>query len=102
MKTTLHYSTFMTLSVHALGMVAEIDLGCKPLDAVLKYVDDIFENNTMFHSDCIEKVFVLDSKTGELIAECTPEKSSDDDYGDWDYNEDMGFDPYLGCCTDDC
>lgn len=21
---------------------------------------------------------------------------------DWDYNEDMGFDPYLGCYTDDC
>lgn len=21
---------------------------------------------------------------------------------DWGYNEDMGFDPYLGCYTDDC
>lgn len=21
---------------------------------------------------------------------------------DWSYNEDMGFDPYLGCYTDDC
>ena len=25
-----------------------------------------------------------------------------EDLGDWDYNEDMGFDPYLGCYTDDC
>ena len=21
---------------------------------------------------------------------------------DWGYNEDMGFDPYMGCYTDDC
>jgi hypothetical protein len=21
---------------------------------------------------------------------------------DWDYNEDMGYDPYMGCYTDDC
>ena len=101
MKTTLHYSTFMTLSIHALGMVAELEIGCKPLEAVLKYVDAIFKDDTMFHSDCIEKVYVIDSKTGELIAECVPEKSSDDD-GDWDFNEDMGFDPYMGCYSDDC
>ena len=25
-----------------------------------------------------------------------------DDDPDWGYNEDMGFDPYLGCYTDDC
>ncbi len=102
MKTTLLYSTSMTLSIHALGMVAELDMGCKPLDAVLKYADCIFKDDTMFHSECIEKVYVIDSKTGELIAECVPEKSSDDDYGDWDFNEDMGFDPYMGCYTDDC
>ena len=54
MKTTLHYSTFMTVCVHACG------------------------------------------------AECVPEKSSDDNCGDWDYNEDMGYDPYMGCYTDDC
>lgn len=23
-------------------------------------------------------------------------------WDDWDYNEDMGFDPYIGCYTDDC
>ena len=26
----------------------------------------------------------------------------EEDEPDWDYNEDMGFDPYLGCYTDDC
>lgn len=101
MKTTLHYSTFMTLGIHALGMVAELDMGCKPLDEVLNYVDCIFKDNTMFHGECIEKVYVIDSKTGELIAECNPESSSQDDF-DWDYNEDMGFDPYMGCYSDDC
>ena len=30
------------------------------------------------------------------------EDDEDEEFLDWDYNEDMGFDPYLGCYTDDC
>lgn len=26
----------------------------------------------------------------------------DEPYDEPDYNEDMGFDPYMGCYTDDC
>ena len=26
----------------------------------------------------------------------------EDEWKDWNYNEDMGFDPYMGCYTDDC
>ena len=30
-------------------------------------------------------------------------ESCDDDPGDdWGYNEDCGFDPYMGCYTEDC
>lgn len=112
MKTTLHYSTFMTLNVHALGMTAMVDMGCKPLNEVLDFVEHIFSNDTMFCGDYVEKVVVCDSNTGELIAECDPDKEINDDaeswptpeeiFEDWGYNEDAGFDPYLGCYTDDC
>ena len=102
MKTTLHYSTFMTVCVHACGMTATVDFDCKPLEDVLDFVQHIFNDDTFFHGESVVSVHVIDSKTGELIAECVPEKSSDDDYSDWDYNEDMGYDPYMGCYTDDC
>ena len=103
MKTTLTYSTFMTLSVHTLGLTATIDLGCKELSEVLEYVDCIFHNATMFHKECVDLVYVIDTKTGELIATCEPDGPIPvDDDPDWGYNEDMGYDPYMGCYTDDC
>ena len=101
MTTTLHYSTFMTLCIHSLGLVANVDLGCKPLHEVLDFVDSIYDGKTLFAPEFVEKVFVIDSKTGELIAECDPDPdiSYDPDCG---YNEDMGFDPYMGCYSGDC
>ena len=105
MTTTIHYSTFMTLSVHSLGLVANVDLGCKPLHEVLDFVDRIYGGETLFAPEYVEKVFVTDSKTGELIAECDPDpkNSNEDDYDpDWGYNEDMGFDPHEGGYTYDC
>ena len=105
MKTILHYSEKMTLCVRALGITATIDLGCKSLDDTLGYVDCIFGDATMFHGEDVEYVHVINSETGELIAECVPdhEDPNEDDYDpDWGYNEDMGFDPYMGCYSDDC
>lgn len=106
MKTILHYSTFVTLSVHALGMVADLDMGCKPLSEIVDYVECIFNDATLFHGESVERVFASDSKTGELIAEFVNDKNdsfddSDWDY-DWNYDEDMGFDPYEGGYTYDC
>lgn len=46
--------------------------------------------------------FVFNSKNGEVYAECEAEEEEFDDDCDWGYNEDMGYDPYLGCYTDDC
>lgn len=43
-------------------------------------------------------VVVVDMDTGEIVAEA----AEPDDDSDWGYNEDMGFDPYMGCYTDDC
>lgn len=112
MKTTLHYSTFMTICVHACGVTATVDYGCKPLEDVLDFVQAIFNDETLFCGESVESVHVIDSKTGELIAECVPDKEVNNDveswptpeeiFDDWDYNEDMGFDPYLGCYSDDC
>lgn len=57
----------------------------------------------LIHKDSILGIVIWDVNTGEVLAECTPDTpNSEENYEDWDYNEDMGFDPYLGCYTDDC
>ena len=52
---------------------------------------------------------IYETDTGVVLAHCAWEDDSDpedlgylDDYSDWGFNEDMGFDPYMGCYTDDC
>ena len=52
----------------------------------------------------IDRIYISDNDSGEILLTCRPddvedEEEHNDDYG---YNEDMGFDPYLGCYTDDC
>ena len=42
---------------------------------------------------------IVDNNTREPIITFEDE---DNDSEDWGYNEDMGFDPYLGCYTDEC
>jgi len=41
--------------------------------------------------DCWDKMFGQEE-----------DEEDEDPDEDWGYNEDMGFDPYLGCYTDDC
>ena len=45
-----------------------------------------------------EVAYLVDGKTGEVI------ESSDnwEDYEPADIDSDMGFDPYMGCFSDDC
>lgn len=47
---------------------------------------------------------IIDAETGELYVTCSWDDESipEEDYGDWDYNEDEGFDPYIGQYTWDC
>lgn len=50
---------------------------------------------------------IWDGDTGEVYATCwwDDESIPEEDYGPWDdwgYNEDEGFDPYLGEYTFDC
>ena len=47
---------------------------------------------------------ICDFDTGEIVATFKPDEVDEDEEPDpdWGYNEDMGFDPYRGCYTDDC
>ncbi len=56
---------------------------------------------TMFENiEGASTVLVVDMDTGEVVAEVA--EANDYPDPDWGYNEDMGFDPYMGCYTDDC
>ena len=47
--------------------------------------------------NCVRKGVVVDAETGEVI------QSSDElDDEPADIDSDMGFDPYMGCFSDDC
>ena len=61
----------------------------------------------------VENINITDMNTGELLAVCTPDTiggptAVEDDWdekeweAEWGFNEDEGYDPYLGCYTDDC
>lgn len=108
MKTTLTYSAPFTLIITAVnGDVVTLDAASQTLDSILEYVDMIFNDATpLFHGNGITLITVCDSTTGEIVAECRPDDELDFDNPnydpDWGYNEDMGFDPYLGCYSDDC
>ena len=126
MKMYIWYSTFATALVTTrLGNVYEIDFPCHELEWLRNWAKEaIDEDGIEIPSDMISKITFIDSNTGELLLECeaavsgpTEVKSKNDpwdwvDYDededspdpddDWGYNEDMGYDPYLGCYTDDC
>ena len=45
---------------------------------------------------------LVDGETGEVIESSDDWDDYDKDYEPADIDSDMGFDPYLGCMTDDC
>ena len=72
------------------------------LDAALAYAEEEIDvrQQATFAS-------IWDAHTGELYVTCwwDDESISEEDYGawdDWGYNEDEGFDPYMGEYTWDC
>ena len=55
--------------------------------------------------DCPFEQFCLkpNNPSDWVITQEHLEQEDEDDYDcDWGYNEDMGFDPYMGCYSDDC
>ena len=49
----------------------------------------------------IEITYAVDCETDELPA-VAEGPTATEEWDDWGYNEDEGYDPYLGCYTDDC
>ena len=73
-----------------------------PRETIVDFVDSLWANAANWQDGegenlrCVE---VIDMDTGEVIAE---RSDWDEPDLDWGYNEDMGYDPYMGCYTDDC
>lgn len=106
--------------------VAEFDAAVVDLDVIINtalHIGDQFQHKVTFATN----VIVIDASTGEVLWDYresvadgwhTNEEGDECDgicdlcpYGDEcteahlsepSFNEDMGFDPYLGCYTDDC
>ena len=83
---------------------------CSPYS--LKECTDFIDYKMRQNPD-IEGGVICDWDTGEVVATIKPDsllndyaqeymEHADDCDPDWGYNEDMGFDPYMGCYTDDC
>lgn len=45
---------------------------------------------------------LVDGETGEIIESSDDGDDYDEDYEPADIDSDMGFDPYMGCFSDDC
>ena len=65
---------------------------------------DAFDNRGFTHEDKdrICRVYDLNSEEGDIVCGLIEdlEQSYCDEYDD--YNLEMGFDPYMGCYTNDC
>jgi hypothetical protein len=72
-------------------------------EAMGAFIGAEFECGNSLYAPC-DAIRVVDMDTGEVVLEAEVGDGDDeDDYDlDWGYNEDMGFDPYMGCYTDDC
>lgn len=108
MKTEILYSTNCAITIYFKKdcdlASAEFREQFKTLKSAIEMAGFIF---SAIYPETTERVVIWDSNTGEILAECTPDCDSGpievpEDPLDWNYNEDMGFDPYLGCYTDDC
>jgi len=108
MKTEIMYATTCALTIY---FPKEVDIASadwreqyKTLKDAVNAAEFIFETGY----PTAELIVIWDANTGEVLAECSNEKVPEDDWNEedweesWGFNEDMGFDPYLGCYTDDC
>lgn len=109
MKMTLTYgSSYEIIITTKDGYVFKTEIENSPLQDAVDFCDLVFNDETTFKGEMIAKIVIVDSNTGEILAECFsdfecgPTEIEDAYDVDWGYNEDMGYDPYAGCYTDDC
>lgn len=67
-----------------------------PADVLHDLCVTLFEN-----TEGASTVLVVDMDTGEVVAEAA-EPDYNPDLEPADIDDDCGFDPYMGCYTDDC
>lgn len=73
-----------------------------PQEVLVDFVDSLWANAASWQAgegEDLRWVDCIDMETGEVIAE---RSDWDEPDPDWGFNEDMGYDPYMGCYTDDC
>lgn len=109
MKINLTYgSSFEFIITTKTGETFRSELSDAPLQVAVTYAQAIFNDETAIRGALVSQVLIVDSNTGEIIAILEQDCNEDCDFDnpnydpDWGYNEDMGFDPYLGCYSDDC
>lgn len=64
-----------------------------PEDVIMTFCDDMLESGV----DNCDRVRMTNLDTMQMVYEVTP-----CDPEPWDIDDDCGFDPYMGCYTDDC
>ena len=70
-------------------------------DAMVNFCVEQFQNGNSITTPA-ENIHIADLETGEILWDWRQDFDPRNDPADWDYNEDCGFDPYMGCYTDDC
>ena len=73
------------------------------IDNALECAKDIIEGRYIFRPSQVKRVLIIDEETGAPLITCMPDdpKPIEEDFCD-NCDDDCGFDPYLGCYTDDC
>ena len=101
MNVEIMYATRCKASVSLLdGTSWTYDNRFNTLKEALEWAQEQIDGQSQF--DHIKSIVIVDVHTGEVLAECTPDEDPYEGWDDWGYNEDMGYDPYMGCYTDDC
>ena len=69
----------------------------------LDWQDGEFAQNAFPYLDANEREMLISGICPDCWDKMFGQEEEDEDPDeDWGYNEDMGFDLYLGCYTDDC
>lgn len=110
MKTEIMYATTCKLTLYFSDSdfaSAEWRDEYKSLKDAMEMAKDIIDSR--FY-DSVSEIIIWDTNTGEILAQCSPDSNKEENdespYDEWDdgdrWDLECGFDPYMGCYTDDC
>lgn len=96
-----HFATSYSITFHSGESEYDVE-NFSSLDAAIAYAQEEIDVRCQ-----ATFATIWDANTGEVYASCSWDDESipEEDHGawdDWNYNEDEGFDPYLGEYTWDC